>query len=111
MPQPPNVDGLPGWLQITITLLFGIATLAVAVNGYRRRQPDPIVAAPMAHIADMTAIRSLTDACHNLTGAIVSLERSIDDHTHFERQTAELQREICQRLRELKERLDRSPGM
>lgn len=113
MPQPPNVDGLPGWLQVTITLLFGAVTLIVGLKGYRSRPRDdaPVIQAPMAHIADMSAIRHLTETCHTLCGAIVSLERSLNEHTHYERQSAELEREVAQRLRELKERLDRFPGV
>ena len=107
MPQPPNVDGLPGWLQVLITLVFGAVTLIVAMRGYRapaREENGNGVFTDAAH-------RHLAESIHHLNGSIVSLQRSIEDHTHFERQSAELQRELNQRLRELKERLDRNPGM
>lgn len=113
MPQPPNVDGLPGWLQITITLLFGVVTLVVGIRQYQRRPRDdmPMMQAPMAHLADMGAIRHLADTNHALAGEVVSLERCLSELTHHTRQGNEISRELCQRLREVKERLDRMPGV
>lgn len=114
MPQPPNVEGLPPWLQITATLLFGIVTLIIGIKGYLKADPlKPLDNAQIigAQIADMGAIRRLSDVCSELGYQVKSLEDAIREQTHYDRERSELMRELCQRLRELRERLDRSSGM
>mgnify|MGYP001559045961 CR=1 FL=1 len=111
MPQAPNIDGLPTWLQICITLLFGAATLLLAIKGYRlsggKLDPGQSAAILGAQIADMGAVRHLADVCIKLIGAIEVLDRTISDQVHWDRQQIELMREECQRLRELRESMDR----
>jgi hypothetical protein len=114
VPTQPPIDGLPvGW-QIAISVIVGLATLAVAFKGYFIRDnpktgshivPDsPQTAAIMAAtIADMGAVRNLSDCVVRLDASIVRLCSTIDEHTHFERNSIELDREIAQRLRELRE--------
>lgn len=113
MPQAPNVEGLPQWMQIAVSITFVIVTLVIAARGYKSGT-EPTVTQPnatIAHLADMGAVRHLSDVCHQLHGAVVSLERAIEDQTHFMRSHIEVEREICQRLRELRERLDRGGGL
>lgn len=109
MPEAPNVDGLPVWLQVAVSLVFGIVTLAVGLKGYLNR-PDPTppgTQPAFAQIIDASAIRNLTETCQHLSAEVQSLERSIVDHCHYVRQSIEVNREVCQRLRELRERMDR----
>lgn len=105
MPNAPNLTGLPVWLQVSITLLFGVVTFLVALRGYfpRTRGPAPLNQAQ--HLIDMAAINRLADVSHTLTGEIVSLERAIGELLHHLRANNDLNRELCQRLRELRERL------
>lgn len=120
MPNAPNVDGLPLWLQIFVSLVFGAATLAVGISGYLARKSggktDEHQTARLlgATIADMGALRRLSDSCVQLDGHIITLSNQIgrlddtlQDQIHWDRDRNELMREISQRLRELKERLDR----
>lgn len=121
MPTQPPIDGLPLWAQLTISFVIGLATLAVAVKGYFVRDkgdgggkrshllPDsPQTAAIMAAtIADMGAIRNLSDCVLRLDTTIQALMKSIDEATHHERNNVEVSREVCQRLRELHEELVR----
>lgn len=114
MVEPPHVDGLPLWAQITISLVFGVAALLAAVSGYSKRQEkaatmtEPMTDAKLmaAAIVDMGALRNLADTNAKLIYAVEGLCRTIDEHTHFERNSIELDREICQRLRELREELE-----
>lgn len=111
MPQAPNVEGLPLWLQVTITLIFGVATLVVMLRSYNasanKAEGSAIQAGPtIAHLADMGAVRHLAEVCHTLSSDVVSLERCIGEMTHHLRQSNDIDRELCQRLRELRERLD-----
>lgn len=119
MPNAPNVDGLPPWLALTVTLLFGFATLLVAIRGYFRpsregaamltgSQSEEIRHVQTAAIMDMGVLRHLSDVCIRLTGQMESMEQAIRDQTHWTRNDYELNREICARLRELKEVLERS---
>jgi hypothetical protein len=117
MPQAPNIDGLPLWLQITVTILFGLATVFMAIRGYNRSPSQPaasmVVSGENVHqlhsaaIADMGAIRHLSDVCIQLTGKLESLEQAVRDQTHWTRNEYELNREICEKLRTLREALDR----
>lgn len=118
MPTQPPIEGLPLWAQLAISFAVGLATLAVAFKGYFIKDnpksgthivPDsPQTAAIMAAtIADMGAIRNLSDCVVRLDASIVSLTRTIDDQTHYERNRIELDREMCARLRELHEITDK----
>lgn len=110
MPQPPNVDGLPDWLKIVVTLVFGAATLFAVMRGYKNGPKETAsggATTTIAHLADMGAVRHLSDVCHNLDSDVVALERQISELTHFTRAQIEIEREVCQRLRELRESMDR----
>lgn len=119
VPTQPPIDGFPIWAQILVTLVFGLAALGVAFKGYfqRDRSSDrPKVVEPgdrataailAASITDMGAIRHLSDVCIRLTGAVDSLTKAIDEQAHYERNSIEIARESCQRLRELTEELQR----
>lgn len=117
VPTQPPIDGLPvGW-QIAISVIVGLATLAVAFKGYfvgdkdKRSHivPDsPQTAAIMAAtIADMGAIRNLSDCVLRLDVNVQALIKAIDESTHHERNNVEISREVCARLRELVEELER----
>jgi FKBP-type peptidyl-prolyl cis-trans isomerase 2 len=108
MPNAPNIEGLPVWLQIAITALFGIITLIVGLRGYTGR--DKLAATPQSAV-DVATLHRLIDSNHALAGELINLERSIGEHMHHMRQNNDLSREICQRLREVRERLDRGAGL
>jgi hypothetical protein len=110
----PAIEALPTWAQILVTILVGLATLGIAFKGYLSKDrpsvvpESPATAAIMAaSIADMGAIRNLSDVCIRLIGAVETLTRAVDEHTHHERNNVEISREMCARLRELVEELER----
>lgn len=115
VPTQPPIDGLPLWAQVLVSLIIGIATLAVAFKGYLTKDKSPDVQAGdkqtaailAASITDSGAMRHLSDVCIRLTGAVDRLTKAVDEHTHHERNNVEISREICQRLRELAEELER----
>lgn len=114
MTQPPHIDGLPLWAQIAISLLFGLAALGAAYKGYFTRSKPDVQAGDKqtaailgASIADMGAIRHLSDCVIQLQGTIERLRSALDEHTHHERNSIELERELCARLRELREVLEK----
>ncbi len=114
MTQPPHIDGLPLWAQIVISLLFGLAALGAAYSGYFKKKETAVTAAEpqtaaiiAASISDMGAIRHLSDVCIRLTGCIEALTKSVDEQSHYERNSIEIGRETCQRLRELTEEMQR----
>jgi hypothetical protein len=112
--QPPHIDG-PIWLQLLVTVVFGLAALGAAYSGYFNKSAKGSVAAAEptsaailgASIADMGAIRNLSDCVVRLDASIVALTRIIEDQTHYTRNGIELTREECARLRELREVADR----
>jgi hypothetical protein len=115
VPSQPPIDGLPLWAQLTISFIIGLATLLVAFKGYlvkdshRGLVPEsPSSAAILgATIADMGAIRNLADCVVRLDASVVALTRCIDESTHYERNNVDISREVCARLRELCEELQR----
>jgi hypothetical protein len=119
VPTQPPIDGLPLAWQIVISLIVGLATLAVALKGYFIRDggkrspshllPDsPATASIMAAtIADMGAVRNLSDCVLRLDVSVQTLTKAIDESTHHERNNVEISREVCARLRELVEELER----
>src|SRR5690349_21840462 len=115
VPTQPPIDGLPLWAQIIVSLIIGVATLGVAFKGYFQKSDSKAVepadrqsaAILAASITDMGAIRHLSDVCIRLTGSVDALVKAVDEHTHHERNSVEVSREICQRMRELKEELER----
>lgn len=115
-PQPPNVDGLPGWVQIVVSLAF-LALTAVAVGksyAHPKSRGGPGHGGgeiTIAHLSDMSAVRDNTDAHRALAAELISVGRIIGENTHYLRENNDLSRETCQRLRELRERLDRMPGL
>jgi hypothetical protein len=109
VPTQPPLDGLPLWAQIVISMMIGVATLAVAFRGYFKHESKSADTATIAGatLMDNLSIRLLGDQLTHLSGDIVSLERSIVDHAHWTRSKFEQDREMCQRLRELRETTDR----
>lgn len=110
-PAAPNVDGLPVWLQVVVSLIFVFATIVAAFMGYRkldRREPTGAAQTVLASIPDMTAVRQLTDQCRVLCQQVESLDQTFRDHTHYLRNKIEIDQEMCMRLRELKEEIIRS---
>lgn len=112
MPQAPNVDGLPVWLQVVVSLVFVFATAAMAYRGLQKRterEPQGAAQTVLASIPDMGAVRHLADVCVRLIHAVEGLETCIAELTHHERNHIEAERELCARLREVRERMDRLP--
>lgn len=109
-PQAPNVDGLPGWLQILVSITFLLITGGIAVRGYNKRverEPGGAAQTVLAHIPDMGPMRHLGDVCTRLSACVESLESATRELTHFLRDLEQTEREVCQRLRELKEEMRR----
>lgn len=114
MPTLPATDGLPVWAQIVVSILICVATLAIAFKGYFRN-PTPeskgdtttTVALSAASIMDMGAVRHLSDTVIHLDASVRALTDIINDATHYERNSLEQSRELCRRLRELRETLER----
>lgn len=107
MPQAPNVDGLPIWLQIVLSFAFMVTSVAVAVRGYQTgpKPAEPAVKA-IASAVDIGGVRELVDVNHDLRAEIMQLARATNEMTHFLRENIEIKRELCQRLRELRERIE-----
>ncbi len=110
MPATPPLDGLPLWLQVIVTIMFGAATLGVAFKGYRKPHAGPVPeissGAPTAaiigaSIADMGAIRRLSDTVAHLDGSVVALTTTINENIHWSRNQADELREVCQEIRVL----------
>lgn len=99
MPQSPNVDGLPLWLQITISLAFLILTGLAVGRGYfstSRKAPDTVP------VVSQLSAQSLVDHHQEF----VSLNKNLMELTHYIRSQIEVERELCGRLRALREHLD-----
>lgn len=116
-PSAPNVEGLDPWLQIVVTIAFVFAMIIGAFHAYRKneakaeeREPGGAAQTVIAAIQDTGATRHLADVNLALIGEIQSLEREIKDNTHWTRAKWEQDRELCQRLRELREAMDRGAG-
>jgi hypothetical protein len=114
VPTQPPISGLPLWAQLTISFIIGLATLAVAFKGYFIKDKPAITGAEpssaailAASITDGFAMRTLNESVVRLDAAIDTLTKAIDEHTHHERNSIELERELCARLRELREVLER----
>lgn len=110
MPQAPNVDGLPPWLQIVLSFIFIMTTAAVAFVGYRRRlerEPGGAATTVLAAFPDMTAVRQLTDQTRILCEHVDRLDGTMRDQLHYIRNKIDVDTELCVRLRELKEELAR----
>lgn len=116
MPSQPNIDGLPLWAQLTISFIIGLATLLVAAKGYLVKEhkqkglvPEGSQTAAIlgASIADMGAIWNLSDCVVRLDASVQALTHCIDESTHYERNNVDISREMCARLRELVEELQR----
>ena len=114
MPNAPNIDGLPLWLQIVISLIFLSVTVAVAVQGYNRREPKTLGENAQiigAQIADVGAFRHLADVTAQLVRSTEELmaetrdvARIMDDSRHWIRQHNELLNETNRLLRAIIDR-------
>jgi hypothetical protein len=110
-PAPPNVEGLPPWLQVLVCVPFALALLIASFRTYRKaeaREPAGAAQTVVAAFPDMTAVRQLTDQCRVLAEHVDSLNATFRDHTHYLRNKIEIDQELCMRLRELKEEIVRS---
>lgn len=114
MPTQPPIEGLPLWAQIVISLLIGVSTLGVALKGYftKGENTKSETAATTAVIAgtslmDNMSLRQLSDQLAHLSNDVVTLERVMGELTHHTRNDVESKRELCGRLRELREATDR----
>ena len=114
MPTQPPIDGLPLWAQLLISLVIGVATLAVAFKGYFNKEKPPSTnenpqsaSLLAASLMDTGAVRHLSDVCIRLTGCVEKLTGAVEENTHFDRIGIDLNKEICARLRELREELER----
>lgn len=114
MTQPPHIDGLPLWAQIVISLLFGLAALGAAYSGYFKKKEsvatasEPQTAALLAAtITDMGAIRHLSDVCIRLGSSVDALAKVITEASHYERNSIEISRDICEGMQELVAELKR----
>ena len=115
MPATPALDGLPLWLQVLVTIIFGAATLGVAFKGYKNAPSNatPVKSSDQANqilgatIMDNMTLRLLSDSVVHLTGAVVALQSSVDESTHFTRNQVEVLREVCGRLRDLADEMER----
>jgi len=107
MPNAPNVEGLPLWLQIGVTLLFGIVTLLVGWRGYFPRE-KPLTRSPETqNLFDMVHAERLSEAMRTMALELLNLARTLSENTHHLRESNEITQEACQRMRELRERIDR----
>ncbi len=109
MPEAPNLEGYPQWLQVVVSLAFAALTIIIGVRGYKAgpKQDETKSNTTIAHLSDMGAVRHLTTATEALHVEILSHNRLVADHTHYLREQIDVNREICQRLRELREAMDR----
>lgn len=116
MPAAPNVDGWPLWAQIPFLMAFGLLSLWLGYKGYaarpsqrdQERHTGESAQILGASIADMGAIRQLSTSCAILADRIESLEGAVREQTHWVRNAFEQERELCQRLRELREEMARN---
>lgn len=107
----PNVDGLPAWLQVFVSLAFALTLIWGAFATYRKRvdrEPTGAGQTIIASLPDMSAVRDLNEQCRILCLAVQGLAADMNDHTHYLRDKIETDRELCMRLRELKEEIIRS---
>lgn len=111
MPQAPNVDGLPVWLQVTVSLAFVLITGWVGWVGYLKRverEPPGAAQTLVAAFPDMAAVRQLTEQCRLLCHAVESLDSGLRDNTHYLRNKLEVDAELSSRVRELRDEIVRS---
>jgi predicted membrane-bound mannosyltransferase len=109
-PSAPNVEGLPPWLQVIVCVPFALALMIGALRTYKKaelREPAGASQAVVAAFPDMTAVRQLTDQCRVLSEHVDSLNATLRDHTHYLRNKIEVDQEVCQRLRELRDEIVR----
>lgn len=110
MPTLPETSGLPVWAQIIISVLVCVATLAVAFKGYFGKgtpaEDKTTATISAATVMDNLSIRTLSDQISHLSNDVVSLERALGENTHWVRSKFEQDREVCQRLRELREQAE-----
>lgn len=103
MPSAPNIEGLPLWLQITMSVAFALATIWMAVKGYvpKPKLPPGADNAQIigAQFADMGAIRRLGEICIELGTQMEGLEAAIREQTHWTREGNELSSRSFEALR------------
>lgn len=115
MPTLPATDGLPIWAQVLISILVCIATLAVAFKGYfgpktsnaARGEAATTATITAATLMDNMTMRVLADSIVSLNAAVLQLTNAVNENTHHERNSVDTEREVCRRLRDLTEQLER----
>lgn len=124
-PEGFNLGAQPLVVQIIASIGIALGAAIAAFRGYRKRverEPPGAAATVLAAIPDMSPIRALNDTCRmlcreveklessvrDLTSETSKLESTLRDHTHWFRDKIEVDRELCMRLRELKEEIVRS---
>jgi hypothetical protein len=103
VPNAPNVDGLPVWLQVLVYVGFVAFTGLVAFTGYRKRvdrEPPGAASTMIGMIPDMAAIRHLSDCVIRLTAAVEHLQGTLEDHTHHMRNNVEVTRDLGQHVKD-----------
>lgn len=105
MPNPPPTEGLPALLQIGVTLLFGV--LSVAVLWRSIRSAEPHTQSTVAHLADMQPVRDLRDAVLALIGWMERLCAQLHDSEHWVRNNIEEAERLRKSIDNLTRSLDR----
>lgn len=114
--QAPHIDGLPIWAQLVISVLFGLAALGAAYQGYFKKSEkaaaEPTSTAILAaSITDGFAMRTLNESIVRLDAIVRQLSDTMEDQIHHQRNSIDVQRELCGRTRELREAADRLVGI
>jgi hypothetical protein len=102
----PDLGAQPLLVQVIGAVGIGLGALLTAYMGYRKRverEPPGAAQTVVAAFPDLTTIRQLTDQCRILCEHVAALTTEMSDHTHYLRNKIEVDRELCQRLRENKE--------
>jgi len=126
VPTQPPIDGLPIWAQIVISIIIALTALGASLKGYFGRRNEIVGQQSTATIAgaslmDNLSIRQLSDCMTQLSSSIEdleqavnkqshcagSLERAITDQNHWIRTKIDTDKEVANRLRELRDIIDR----
>lgn len=100
------------WAQILITVIIGIGTLGASLKGYFGNKNLPAATNQTASIAGASVVDNaifyrLVETVVVLNSNVVGLNTTVAESTHHNRNEIDLLREMCQRLRELVEEMER----
>lgn len=113
MPTLPPLDGLPVWAQILISVIVGVATLGVSFKGYFGNKNAPATstghtaAIAAASIVDTSSFAQLAQTVVILNTNVLALTNCIAENTHHNRNEIDVLREMCGRLRDLADEMER----